>query len=225
MSELLALPPESLEGGVNPLPKGADPAIFTLAEPLACCINAQLAAGVSSGDSVLILGGGPLGALHSILARRLGADPVLITERDERRIRHLTGRTGASIIDTGHESLAGAVDEETCGEGIDVMITAAPGIVLDRSHLEMISPGGRLSIFSGPGEASLPLGPVHYRDLTVVGSYGCRSQQNRQAVEMIAGGGIDLEWLITKRSSIEGVFEAFFHAKERHGMRAVIVGV
>ncbi|MBN1324527.1 MAG: alcohol dehydrogenase catalytic domain-containing protein [Methanotrichaceae archaeon] len=224
LSELLALPPEGLDRGLNRLPPGADPVIFTLAEPLACCINAQWMAGVSPGDCVLILGGGPLGVLHSILARRLGADLVLLAERDGRRIRQLAGRSNFRLIDSSVESLAGSVEEETDGEGVDVMIIAAPGIELDRSHLDMLSPGGRLCVFSGPGEVSLPLGPVHYRDLTVIGSHGCSSQQNRMAVEMIAKGGIDLEWLITFRSSIEGVCQAFLHARERHGLRAVIVG-
>ena len=69
---MMALPRESITKGLNILPKGANSSEATLAEPLGCCINAQDLAGVSRDDFVLIIGGGPTGILHALLARQRG---------------------------------------------------------------------------------------------------------------------------------------------------------
>ncbi|HWQ19963.1 MAG TPA: alcohol dehydrogenase catalytic domain-containing protein, partial [Methanotrichaceae archaeon] len=71
-AEMMALPAESISRGLTLLDGGIDPALLALAEPLACCINAQELARVSQGDTVLIIGGGPTGCLHALLARLRG---------------------------------------------------------------------------------------------------------------------------------------------------------
>ena len=95
-AELLALPMQSLSGGVNLLPANVDPALAALAEPLACCINGQEQACVSKGDRVLIYGGGPIGALHALLAELHGAEKIIVAERLPGRIRLLERHTSAS---------------------------------------------------------------------------------------------------------------------------------
>ena len=80
-AELLAMPRQSISGGVNLLPIGVDPALAALAEPLACCINGQEQAAVCKGDHVLIYGGGPIGALHALLAELHGAEKIIVVER------------------------------------------------------------------------------------------------------------------------------------------------
>ena len=94
-AQLLALPRQSLSGGVNLLPGNVDPALAALAEPLACCINGQEQACVSEGDRVLIYGGGPIGALHALLAELHGAEKIIVAERLPGRIRLLERHTSA----------------------------------------------------------------------------------------------------------------------------------
>ena len=81
--EMMALPRESFAMGLNILPKGANPPEATLAEPLGCCINAQDLAGVSRGDFVLIIGSGPTGILHALLARQRGAEKIYSIRKAE----------------------------------------------------------------------------------------------------------------------------------------------
>ena len=100
-AELLALPEQSLSGGVNLLPGNVDPALAALAEPLACCINGQEQARVSEGDCVLIYGGGPIGALHALLAELQGAEKIIVAERLPGRIRLLERHTSAVAVNPG----------------------------------------------------------------------------------------------------------------------------
>ena len=103
-AEMLALPPECLPRGLNVLPKGFDPVLVSLAEPLACCINGQAQAKVRSGDVVLIFGAGPIGCLHALLAEHLGAAKIIIVEKLANRIQEIHRQRKA---DKEAESLGG----------------------------------------------------------------------------------------------------------------------
>ena len=98
-AEYMALPAQSLIRGANLLPENFDPALASLAEPLACCINGQELTRVSEGDVVLIYGAGPIGALHALLAELRGAALVIVAEKLPGRIRAIEKHTRARVID------------------------------------------------------------------------------------------------------------------------------
>src|SRR5690606_2165957 len=81
LSEYIRIPAEAVAAGnVVTLPADLDPAVGALAEPLACVLNGHLRSNISVGDSVLILGAGPIGMVQAQLARAAGASEVLATE-------------------------------------------------------------------------------------------------------------------------------------------------
>ena len=224
-AQLLALPEQSLSGGVNLLPSGADPCLAALAEPLACCINGQEQASVRRTDRILICGGGPIGALHALLAERRGCDKIIVTEKMPNRISLLRAHTRADVIDLSEKPGREALDE--LGEArVDVILTATPEARLDGDLLKLLAPGGRLCVFSGPAPGSrreeIDFSSIHYHELSITGSYGCTSRQNRQAVKLLASGRIKADWLITRKTDLEGIEDAFSHSKERIGMKSVV---
>jgi len=225
-AELVALFSESLSSGLNLLPRNIDTAFAALSEPLACCLNGQEQAPVLRGDRVLILGGGPIGALHALLAEIHGAEKVMITEMLPRRIGLLKRNTSAIVIDPSKEELNSFLASETDGAGADVILTATPTIPVNDDLLSLLSPGGRISVFSGPAfghyEEMIGIKRIHYKEITISGAYGCTSYQNRSAVGLLTSGLIIAEWLITKRTSLEGIDEAFNHSAQRRGMKSVV---
>ncbi len=224
-AQLLAIPWQSVPRGINAVPGSIDPGLMTLAEPLACCINGQEKAGVSSGDAVLILGGGPIGCLHALLAEHHQAESI-VAERLESRIRKIERHTSARILDAS-EPLENTVLEETGGKGADVILTATPEIRVDGALLRMLAPGGRACIFSGPKagdcETTIDIRHVHYREIAVVGAYGCTSRQNVAAAELLASGAVNADWIITKRTPLERIHDAFSHSSERRGLKSVVL--
>ena len=98
-AEYMPLPGVNLTRGANLLPENIDPALASLAEPLACCINGQELTRVSKEDAVLIYGGGPIGALHALLAELRGAALVMVAEKLPGRIREIEKHTSARVID------------------------------------------------------------------------------------------------------------------------------
>jgi L-iditol 2-dehydrogenase len=202
-----------------------DPGLIALAEPLACCMNGQEMARVTRGDVVLILGGGPIGCLHALLAELHSARKIIAVEKLESRASRIRRHTSALVVDAS-EPLERIVAEETKGWGVDVILTATPDVRVDNSLLRMLSPGGRICVFSGPGhrgrEEPIDLGSIHYRELTVVGAYGCSSRQNRAAAELLASGAVNADWIITKRTTLERILDAFSHSSNRRGQKSIV---
>ncbi|MHC1681081.1 MAG: alcohol dehydrogenase catalytic domain-containing protein [Methanomassiliicoccales archaeon] len=203
----------------------ADLVMLTLAEPLACCINAQEKLRVRDGDSVLILGGGSMGCLNAFLAKRKGAECVMLSEPMLERLHKVPKGLFDRISQPKGDEIAEMVKRGTHGRGADVIIPCTPNIRLDHSVFELMAPGGRLCVFSGPRREDSPL-PIdirdmHYRELTVVGSYGNASRHGREAVELLRDGP-DLSWMFTGKYRLEDVRQAFNHASGRTGQKAVI---
>jgi L-iditol 2-dehydrogenase len=225
-ADLMALPAECVSHGINPIPQNADCDLLSLTEPLACCCNGQIQASVSQGDCILILGGGPIGALHALLAGIYGAECIIISERLPNRISLLKAHTSAVVFDPQAEEPKEVVAAETDGQGADVILSATPEIPLDCSILSLLSPGGRACVFSGPSpghhEEIVDMRRIHYNENAVVGAYGCTSSQCTSAADLLTSGRIRADWLITKRSSLAKIDEAFAHSALRLGMKSIV---
>ena len=85
-SELLRVPRRIVEQGVLALPDQLDDVTATLTEPLACCLHGLEAIDVQAGQSLLIIGDGPMGLLHALLARQLGVAPILLSGMTPQRL-------------------------------------------------------------------------------------------------------------------------------------------
>jgi len=225
-AELLPLPAESLSRGCNLLPANADCSILALSEPLACCLNGQSHCSISQNDFVLILGGGPIGAMHALLARFRGAEKVMVAEKLPERIRLLRENTDAVVFDPTDEPLQDLLAAETEGQGADVIISATPEMPIDQESLHLLSPGGKACVFSGPApghqEKQLDLRRIHYHEIIVFGSYGCTSLQNSLAVELLLSHKIRADWLITRRAPLSQIDQALDHSARRAGMKSVV---
>jgi L-iditol 2-dehydrogenase len=226
-AQRMAVPAESFRaGGMVMLPEDIDPALVTLTEPLACCLNGQELASVGAGDAVLIFGAGPIGCLHALAARTKGATSVLMTEHLESRRRLLPSGLVDRIIDPSSEDIAEVVTKETAGEGVDVVLMSTPEVRVDSWILKLMAPHGRISVFSGPKKGSyevpFDVRTLHYREISLLGAYGCSSRHNREAVRLLLSGDLRAEWLVTERASLDDICSAFKHVNDRQGMKSVI---
>jgi len=225
-AEYIAVPPQSITGGgVNHLPDGLSYEEATLAEPLASCLNSQQLCNVSAGDSVLILGAGPLGLLQALLAKHNGASKIIVAEPLAARLAIPGIAATDRMIDINKEELAKVVTDETDGRGADVILAASGGA--DVAALPpLLAPRGRLCLFSGlpRQEAIVPLDAnlIHYRELSITGAYGSTAAQNRLAVELIASGNIPVAQLITKRFRLDEIEEGMAYTAGRVGLKAII---
>ena len=199
----------------------------SVTEPLACALNAQRLIHVGDGDTVLVMGAGPIGCLHVRLARALGATKVMLADVNGGRL-HLSADVVKPdrAIDMSSEDLAAIVLEETEGIGPSVIITAAPAGVAQEQAIAMAAPGGRVSFFGGlPKDKPLitvDSNVVHYKELILAGANGSSPAQNAEALALIASGKVPVADLITHRLPLSQVEDAIHAVTSGEAIKVVI---
>jgi L-iditol 2-dehydrogenase len=212
--------------GVNRIPKHVAFEEASLTEPLACVLNGQELAQVGQGDIVVVLGAGPIGCLHVRLARARGARTVMLVDVNQGRLDLAARAEPDASIDGSKDDPIDAVRKLTDGRGADVVITATGVGVAQEQALEMAALRGRISLFGGlPRDDSVirfDSNLVHYRELSVFGAYGSAPRHNREALRLIADGGVRVDDLITHRMSLADVRRAIETVISGEGLKVVI---
>jgi L-iditol 2-dehydrogenase len=207
---------------LHALPRGLDPATAAMAEPAACCLSGLEMFRMPRGATVLVIGGGIMGLLTMVLARRRGARRLILSDPIAER-RAMAKRVGASVvIDPTREDLRERVHALTRGRGADVVCEAVgkPGLV--EQALGLVRPRGVLQLVGvNPKDSRLPLDlwDVHFREVTIHGAFG-RGTAYRRALALMPKLGV--KPLVTARFPLERIEEAFAHATAGRGVKTMI---
>ena len=213
-ADFMVVPAEVLRvDGMTLIPERLSFAEASLAEPLACVLNGQELARVGDGDTVVVIGSGPIGCLHVRLARARGAASVILIDVNTERLRDAAQIVKPDLaISSADQDPVEAVLAGTDGRGADVVITAAASGTAQEQGLRMLARRGRLSLFGGlPRDAptiTVDSNLVHYRELSIVGVNGSSPEHNKEALRLIASGAVPVADLITHRLGLEQVLEA-----------------
>lgn len=208
-AEYMVVPENVLKvDGLNRIPEGLSFAEASVAEPLACALNAQELVKINPGDDVVVVGSGPIGCLHVRLARSYGAKRVFLVELSRERLDMAAGLVHPDgAICSADEDAVARIHELTDGRGVDVAITAAASGAAQEQALQMLARGGRVSFFGGlPKDnptITLDSNLVHYSELTIVGANGSSPEHNKRALQLIADGKVPVKDLITHHLSLE----------------------
>jgi L-iditol 2-dehydrogenase len=226
-AEYMLIPARAiLQGNVIPIEESLDPAVAALAEPLACVLRGQDPLDIRSGDTVLIVGAGPIGILHLLLARLSGASRVIVSQRTTERLAQAK-KFGADVaVNPVQESLAKVVAEESNGRGADVVIVAAASKEAQEESLQLAASNGRINFFGGlPKDRSaitIDANLVHYKELLVTGTTGCSTADCRRAVSILESERIDVDELISSRFPLNRALEAFEAAADRRSLKIAL---
>lgn len=214
-AQYMVVPREVLKvDGLNRIPDGVSFAEASVAEPLACALNAQNLARVGDGDDVVVIGSGPIGCLHVRLARARGAARVFLVELSRQRLDMAADLVKPDAAICGSE--VDPVEEVlrlTDGRGADVIITAAASGKAQEQAIQMAARQGRISFFGGLPKDNPTItcdsNLVHYRELTIVGANGSSPAHNAEALNLVATGAVPVSDLITHRLPLESAIDAF----------------
>jgi len=228
-AEYMIVPEEVIKvDGVNHIPSGVSYIEAAVVEPLACVLNAQQLAKVGEGDTVLVMGAGPIGCLHVRLARSLGAARVFLADINGDRLKISADVVKPdAVIDMSKVDLAEQIKELTFGKGPTVIITAAPSGQAQEQAIAMAAPGGRISFFGGlPKDKPIIQADsnlIHYKELTILGANGSSPAQNRQALELIASGSVRVDDLVTHQVSLDDVAKAIDYVTSGESIKVVVL--
>jgi L-iditol 2-dehydrogenase len=224
----MAVPPLALAGGnVIRVPPNVPDEAAALSEPMSCAINAQELAGLKAGDRVVIVGGGPLGAIHAELARAAGAAGVMVVQRSEPRLSLLRRLRGVTVIDGKADDVKARVLAETDGLGADVVLVCAPDRAAQENSLDLARKGGVVSLFASlpKGESTIVLDSraIHYGEIRIVGCSDSRPEHVRKAVDLLASGELDAEALVTHRLPLSKFWEGVELMKRKESFKVLLV--
>lgn len=227
MADYVAIPERAIRNGhVIKVPGHVKPEHAALAEPLSCAVNSCENCGIREGDTVVVIGGGPMGILNACAAREFGAGKIIMAELNPARLAQC-GPFADLLVNSGEEDMEKIVKDETGGIGADVVIVAAPAAPPQEQALSMVRKQGSICLF-----ASLPVGksmlnidsrPLHYGEIRMVGSSDSTPAHVERAVEMIAGGKLEMDLLATHQLPLDGIFEAFELMKSGESLRVVLI--
>ncbi len=228
-AEFIRIPARAVElGNVHVLPDHVTDEEAALVEPLACVLNGQNKVAVQQGDTVVILGAGPIGTLHVKLARLRGAARVIVSEPNPARRAAALAAGADVVIDPTATDLRAAVRAETRGQGADVVICAIGIPALAAQAIGLAAKGGRVSLFAGftKGDTgTLDINAIHYEELQVTGAFGLSRRDYEDALHMVADGRIDLRGMVTHRYGLTEVAAAFAMAEGGAAMKVAINNV
>jgi L-iditol 2-dehydrogenase len=214
-AEYMIVPRQVLKvDGLNRIPDNIGFDEASAAEPFACAINAQELVHVGEGDTVVVFGAGPIGCLHTRLARANGASRVFLIDVLADRLAMSADAVKPDEVINGREvDVVERVKELTDGRGADVVITATAANVAQEQAIRMAARRGRISFFGGLPKTNpfiqCDSNLVHYRELMIMGANGSAPSHNKRALEYIASGEVPVKDLITVHLPLDRVLEAF----------------
>ncbi|HSD66126.1 MAG TPA: alcohol dehydrogenase catalytic domain-containing protein [Vicinamibacteria bacterium] len=202
-----------VERGTIPIPDGVPPEEACFVEPVNTCLKAVRKAGIGKGDSVLVVGQGPIGLLLMQVARWAGGAVAVSDLLPERR--SLASSLGAvAALDAGLDVPA-AVRRLTAGRGADCTLVAAPGRAAFAQAVDATRPGGRILSFAATsrGEtAEVDLGQLTTSEKDILTAYSSSIDLQPQAAGLVFERAVRVRELVSHRLPIERAPEAFSRA-------------
>ena len=228
-AEYLLVPERIVRQNLYALPQHTSFIAAALTEPLACALHGIEASEIQPGDTVVVIGAGPLGLLLTALAKLRGAR-VILTGHGEQRLA-LGRHFGADVvIDTSSLPLQDqeeAVRWETdARRGADVVIEAVGIPQLWEVAMKMVRPGGLVNFFGGcPGgtHVTLPTQPLHYGEITTRGVFHFTPAQYAQALQLINAGLVNVEALVTERVPLSATLDVIHRLLQKQGVKYALI--
>ena len=228
-AEVAGVPPIATKNLI-PLPDELPSDLATVADPFACALNGIEQLDIGVGDSVVILGTGPIGCWQAVMARDRGASKVYLTDVSEDRLKIALDAIG-DVVDAawtaGEDNGVEGVLSRTGGNGAERVSVAAPAKPAQQAALEMAAKRAKIVYFAGLPKhdpvSALDMNQLHYKELQIMGAYGATHRQYRITMDYLARRQEQLARVVTHRFPLEKIADAFETIRSGTGLKMVIV--
>jgi len=211
-AEYIKVPSRMVLVNMQEIPQHVSYEEAAVAEPLACVLHGVEEAGVKLGDTVAIIGAGPIGLLHLLTVKKLGAEKAIVIDLVEERLSFAEKLGADETVNASKTNVVETVRQFTSGYGADVVIEAIGLPATWEQALKLVRKGGTVLEFGGcpPGtEIRLNAELLHYGEVKVLGTFHTTPLHFRKALDLIASRTIDVRPLITRKMKLEEIKEAF----------------
>ncbi|MBO9413525.1 MULTISPECIES: alcohol dehydrogenase catalytic domain-containing protein [unclassified Ruegeria] len=202
---------------VIPAPQDTAAEVLALTEPLACVVRCARKANITFGQSVVVLGAGPIGNLHVQLLRTIGAAPIIVADLSKARV-NMALEVGADVGVTNPDQLEQVVRDHTDGRGADVVIESVGLPALYQQATKLARKGGHIAAFglTGAGEI-LPVDILQtiLQENSIKGSVAGMGQDMHDALTLLTHGRIKTERFTQATYPLDRIQEAFDSFQDR----------
>ncbi len=213
LAEYCVLPAHALAGGtIHKMPAALSWTQGALAEPLSSVQACHQDIGTRLGDTVLVMGAGPIGCLHTAIAHLRGAR-VILSEPNALR-REMAARFKPDLLlDPSSEDVVAETRAFTGGLGADSAICANPVAATHQQAVEAVRKKGAVVLFGGLPKASpmteLDANRIHYDEIRVIGSFSYHPDYHLRALQLLERGQIDPDLIVTHTFPLHEVEQVF----------------
>jgi L-iditol 2-dehydrogenase len=224
-AEYIRVPEDVVRWNTHQIPESLAFRDAALTEPLACVVHGIEESNISLGDTVVVIGAGPIGQMLIMLAQKSGASTVIASDLAELR-RNIAKKAGADIvIDPSKEDPIKCVKEETSGYGADVVIEAVGIPQTWEQAVEMTRDAGTTVLFGGAASGTkfeIDTVRFHYGQLTIKGVFHLKPRHVEQALKLIIAGDVNPDLLISHEMPLEKINEALEMMSKGETMKVAI---
>ena len=212
-------------GGVLKIPDSMSFEDAAMIEPLACCIRAWNKFTHKNNDSIAVLGIGPTGIMHALLAKIYGFEKIFCLDFNEFRL-DFAKKFEAIAINSGNTNALEQIKSETANQGVDVVIVATSSLNALKDAVNFVRKGGTIVMFGVPSKGAnvdLDMSEIYSKGITIVSSYAASASDTRYAEMLIDNREINVSQLITHKYNLEECQQAFVHAKSGDNAMKIII--
>jgi L-iditol 2-dehydrogenase len=206
-AEFARIPARVVTKNLLPLEEGLDFREAAMVEPLACVIRGVEESWIGRGQSVAIIGTGPIGLMFVALARMRGAHVVAAGRRRERLDKATEMGAEGVVCARPGEDLAELLRQRSPdGRGADVVIEAVGLPETSEAAVRSVRKGGVVQLFGGcPADTKIGIDSqrLHYQELTIKSTFHHTPESVRKAFRLIADGHVDPNAFITAEEPLE----------------------
>jgi L-iditol 2-dehydrogenase len=226
-AEKMVVTGEILKNGrVNRMPEGMGYRDAALSEPLSSVLACHAMVETSLDDEVLVMGGGPIGCLHIVVARARGAR-VFLSEPSPIRREMAAAFNPEATFDPSKEDVVARVRESTNGVGVSIAVCANPVAATHTQAVELVRKRGKVVLFGGLPKAN-PISTidgnrVHYDEIEVLGSFSYLPAIHSLALNTISRGLVPVDQIVTHTFTIDQIDDAFQTATSGEALKVMVM--
>jgi L-iditol 2-dehydrogenase len=220
-AEFIRIPARIVEKNTLMVPDGVPLEHAALTEPLACVVRGLEESGAQAGDSMVVIGAGPIGLMFMHVAELAGVKVIAVVKReDQMAAAKLFGASSVVQVGAVEDVVAATRALTPGGRGADIVIEAVATPATWEWAVEMVRKGGVVNFFGGPPSGTkvhLDTNRLHYGDITLKASFHHTPATCRTAFGLVTSGRFKCAEYITGRAALTDVPALFARMMSRNG--------
>ncbi|MQG21290.1 MAG: zinc-binding dehydrogenase [SAR202 cluster bacterium] len=226
IAEYVLLPKQLVDiGHLLKIPKDVPFDIACQNEPFACALYSLETCKVKAGTNIAIIGAGPMGLTHLILAKHLGATNILVIDQIDERLTAAKNLGATQTLNHLDEETAANVLKKANGVGFDAVIVTVGNAEVIEASVHLARKQGWINIFGGsPPSSKVSLDPnlIHYNELFVTGTQNAPVDHYKRSLRLLTEIQDEIHAMVTHEFHIENAIDAFTARTKMDGLKAVI---